>query len=118
MKKLNYKIIDGGIMGNYRAIVHYTFNKGMEDRGLKFLEDELVKKAQDYGSHFIELWQNERDPRIIVGVAIWNDLEDARRFQGKWEGKEKELTKLCSEAPKREFFKLKSTFAEKGKKAA
>lgn len=105
-------------MGNYRALVHYTFKKGMEAQGYQFLENELVKKAPSYGCHFIELWQNERDPSIVIGVAIWNDLEDARRFQKQWEGKEKELMKFSSEAPKREFYMLKSTFAEKGKKAA
>jgi hypothetical protein len=105
-------------MGNYRALVHYTFNKGMEAQGLKFLENELVKKAQNYGCHFIELWQNERDPCIVVGVAIWNDLEEARRFQKQWEEKEKELMKFSSEAHKREFFMIKSTFVEKAKKAA
>ncbi len=105
-------------MGNYRALVHYTFKKGMEAQGLKFLEDELLKKAQTYRCHFIELWQNERDPTIVVGVAIWNDLEDARRFQKQWEEKEKELMKFSAEAPKREFFMLKSNFTEKAKKAA
>jgi len=105
-------------MGNYRAIVHYSFKKGMEAQGLKFLEEELVKKAQNYGCHFIELWQNERDPSIVVGVAIWNDLEDARRFQSKWQEKEQELMQFCTESPKREFFVLKTTYVEKGKKAA
>ncbi len=105
-------------MGNYRALVHYTFKEGMEAQGLKFLENELIKKAQDYGCHFVELWHNEKHPTIVVGVATWNNLEDARRFQGKWEQKEKEMMKFCEGEPKREFFVLKSTFAERGKKAA
>jgi len=105
-------------MGNYRALVHYTFKKGMESEGFKFLENELVKKAQNYGCHFIELWQNERDPSVVIGVAIWNDLEDARRFQSQWEEKEKDLMKFSYEPPRREFFALKSSFVEKGKKAA
>lgn len=105
-------------MGNYRALVHYSFKKGMEAQGIKYLESELIKKAQDYGCHFIELWQNEKNPNIVVGVATWNSLDDARHFQSKWIEKEKELMKYSSEPPKREFFLLKSTFAEKGKKAA
>jgi hypothetical protein len=105
-------------MGNYRGMVHYTFKKGMEAQGFKILESELIKKAQSYGFHFIELWQNERDPCHVVGIAIWNNLEEARRFQDLWEEKEKELTKLCSEPPKREFLSLKSSYVEKGKKAA
>jgi hypothetical protein len=105
-------------VGNYRALVHYTFKKGMEAQGLKYLETELVKKAQDYGCHFIELWQNDKDPSTVVGVATWNSLDDARSFQSRWEAKEKELMKFSSQAPKREFFLLKSTYAERAKKAA
>ncbi|MGC1878888.1 MAG: hypothetical protein WA347_04750 [Rhabdochlamydiaceae bacterium] len=105
-------------MGNYRALVHYTFKKGMETQGLNFLENELVKKAQNYGCHFIELWHNEKETSHVVGVAIWNSLEEARNFQSHWQEKEKELTKFCTEPPKREFFHLKSTYAEKAKKAA
>ena len=105
-------------MGNCRALVHYTFKKGMEAQGLKYLENELIKKAQDYRCHYIELWQNEKEPHIVVGVATWNNLDDARRFQSQWQEKEKELMKYSAEHPKREFFLLKSTFAEKGKKAA
>lgn len=105
-------------MGNYRALVHYTFKEGSEDQGLKFLEAELIKKAQDYGCHFIELWKNERHPTIVIGVATWESEEDARRFQSKWQQKEKEMMKFSAEEPKREFFILKSTFAERGKKAA
>jgi heme-degrading monooxygenase HmoA len=105
-------------MGNCRALVHYTFKKGMETQGLKFLENELVKKAQTYGCHSIELWQNERNPNVIIGVAVWNDIEDARRFQKQWEEKENELMKFSSEVPKREFFTCKANFVEKGKKAA
>jgi hypothetical protein len=108
----------GGNMGNYRAMVHYSFKKGMETEGLEFLENELVKKAKSYGCHFIELWQNEKDPHSVVGVAIWNNLEDARRFQHLWQEKEEELMKFSSESPQREFFVLYSTYTEKAKKAA
>ncbi len=108
----------GGTMGNYRAMVHYTFKKGMEAQGLKFLENELVKNAQKFGCHYIELWQNDRDPASVVGVAMWNDIEDARRFQKLWESKEREMMKFSSEAPRREFFMIRITYIEKGKKAA
>ena len=109
---------NGVYMGNYRALVHYTFKKGMEAQGLKFLETELIKKAQEYGCHFVELWQNEKHPTNVVGVATWNNLEDARRFQSLWQEKEHEMMKFSDGEPKREFFQLKSNFAEKTKKAA
>lgn len=105
-------------MGNYRASVHYNFKNGMVAQGLKFLENELIKNAQKLGCHYIEIWQDEKNPNIVVGIATWNNLEDARRFQGQWLQKEHELMKWCAEHPKREFFMLKSSFAEKSKKAA
>ena len=104
---------------NYRVIVHYHFKKGMEEQGIKFLENELFKKGQEFGCHHIELWQNERDKCIVEGVAIWNDLEDAKRFQSRWELKEKEMVnKFCIQTPTREFCKLRTSYSEKMRKAA
>jgi hypothetical protein len=104
---------------NYRVIVHYHFKEGMEEQGIKFLERELIKKGQELGCHYIELWQNDRDASIIEGVAVWNNIEDARRFQSRWEKKEKELIdKYCTGMPEREFCKLRSTYMEKPRKAA
>lgn len=104
---------------NYRVIVHYHLKKGMEEQGIQFLENELIKKGQEFGCHYLEIWQNEKDPSIVEGVAVWNDLEDARRFQSKWENKEKELVdKFCTDKPTREFCKIRSTYVEKQSKKA
>lgn len=104
---------------NYRAIVHYQFKKGMEEQGIKFLDHELVKKGQEYGCHYIEIWQNERDHSIVEGVAIWEDLKDAKRFQSLWEEKEKELIRrFCKDEPSREFCKIRATYMGKSRKAA
>lgn len=105
-------------MSNYRAIVHYHFKKGMEEKGIKFLERELLSKAQEFGCHGLELWQDERDPTFLVGIGAWNSIDDARRFQSHWDEKEKELIEFCESAPKREFLKIRSTYAEKEKRVA
>lgn len=106
-------------MSKYRAIVHYRFKEGMEEKGLRFLENELVKKAESFGCHGIEILHSEDDPTFVVGIATWNDIQDARRFQAKWATKEHEMLSFCTSSPKREFFKIVSTFMEeKHKKAA
>jgi hypothetical protein len=105
-------------MPKYKAIVHYNFKKGMEEEGLRFLENELLKKAQDYGCHNIELWQNERDSCCFIGTASWNSLEEARKFQSVWNAKENQLVRYCTNAPTREFYEIRSTWNERGKKAA
>ena len=105
-------------MGDYRSIVHYKFKKGMETKGLELLKRELIDKAKAYGCHSIELLQNDKNPSTIVGIAIWNSLDDARRFQTLWQEKEKELSKLCTESPIREFFKCTSHYLEGAKKVA
>jgi len=104
-------------MQKYRALVHYYFNKGMVKEGIRFLERELIKKAEEYGCHDVEIWQSEKDINYVVGMGTWNSLEDARRFQALWESKEQELTRLCINTPKREFFKIQSMYRE-SKKAA
>jgi len=105
-------------MEGYRAIVHYYFKKGMEESGLKFIENELVKKAKSMGCHGVELWQNEKDHSQFVGIGYWNSIEEARLFQSHWESKEKELLKFCIKAPHHEFFKVRTTYSEKSKRAA
>lgn len=105
-------------MATYRALVHYNFKKGMEEQGMKFVENELIKKAQSYGCHNIEFLQSEHDPSYIIGVGFWNNIEEARRFQSHWDSKEKELIRFCKNTPKREFFKIRAAYAEKLKKAA
>lgn len=113
--EINYK---GEIMANFRAIVHYNLKKGMEEKGLKFLENELIKHANEFGCHSIEILQSQRDPMNIVGIATWNSLEDAREFQGMWAEKEQELIYFCTSSPKREFFKIRNSYQEKMRKAA
>lgn len=105
-------------MLNYRAIVQYHFKKGMEEEGMRFLENELVKKAKEYGCHTIELCHNERDPSLLVGIASWESLEDAKRFQSLWSAKEHEIMRFCSAAPHHEFFKVTSSYKERSRKAA
>ncbi|HEY2810453.1 MAG TPA: hypothetical protein VGJ00_03580 [Rhabdochlamydiaceae bacterium] len=105
-------------MTKYKAVVHYRFKEGMEEKGLHFLENELLKKADSYGCHEIELLQSEEDPTHIIGIALWNDIQDARRFQAKWATKEHELLRISADSPKREFFKMASTFMEKMRRAA
>src|SRR5580700_4710376 len=106
-------------MSKYRAVVHYRCKEGMEEKGLRFLENELVKKADSFGCHSLEILQSEDDPTILLGIALWNDIQDARRFQAKWATKEHEMVnQCCISAPKREFFKIVTAFTEKQRKAA
>lgn len=105
-------------MSTYRAVVHYEFKKGMEEEGIKFLERELVKKAQNYGCHEIELLHSEKNPCHLIGIATWKNIEEAKKFQATWDAKEKEILRYCTDVPKREFFKMRSTYTEKAKKAA
>lgn len=106
-------------MSKYRAVVHYRFKEGMEEKGLHFLENELIKKADMFGCHSIEIMSSEDDPTIVLGIALWNDIQDARRFQAKWATKEHEMMNhYCLSAPRREFYKIITTFTEKQRKAA
>ena len=90
----------------------------MESKGINFLENELIKKAQAYGCHTIELLKSEKDPSHVVGIGYWNDIEDARKFQAQWNSKEQELLTYCINKPEREFYKLGPVYSEKAKKAA
>ncbi len=105
-------------MAYFRAIVQYHFKKGMADQGLKFLENELIKKAQNLGCHHVELLQDDIDPSYFVGIAVWNSLEEAKKFQHHFSAKEKEILKFCSKEPTRHFCRVRSHFEEKSKKAA
>lgn len=105
-------------MHQYRVIVHYHFKEGMKDEGIKFLEDELLKTAKDCKCQDIEVWYNEKEPSHNIGMGLWDDLEEARKFQMKWKAKEKELMKYCSEVHHREIYRVSSGFAKKFGKAA
>lgn len=105
-------------MSKYRAIVQYRFKEGMEEKGLRFLENELVKKGDSFGCHGIEILHSEDDPTYVVGIALWNDIQDARRFQAKWATKEHEMGHFLATAPHRAFFKIATTFTEKQRKVA
>jgi len=103
---------------NYRAFVHYHFKKGLEEEGILFLERELVKKAAQWGCHNIEIWQHEEDPHYVIGVAEWTSFDEAKKFQSQWHKKEEQMIQMCTNAPEREFYKLRTTFKEKSKRAA
>lgn len=102
-------------MSQYQIIVHYHFKRGMEEEGLRFLETELMKHARDFGCHYIEFCQNERDTTEVLGLAIWNSIDEARKFQSKWHDKEKKLISFCTNPPRREVFKVRSSYTEKEK---
>jgi hypothetical protein len=103
---------------HYRAIVHYHFKKGMEEQAMRFLENELIKKAPSLGCHGIKLLVDENDHSHVLGIGTWDNIEEARKFQSHWEAKEKELTRMTVSTPKHEFFKLKSSYIEKNRKVA
>jgi quinol monooxygenase YgiN len=105
-------------MPSYKAIVHYHFKNGKERQGLRFLQNNLIRKAKEYGCHGIELLQEGKNPTFFIGIGTWNSLEEARRFQAIWNKKEKQMNHFCIHRPKRQFFKVKSTYMEKTKKAA
>ena len=102
----------------YRAVVHYHFKKGQEKEGLKYLENELSKAAKAAGARNLEVWYTDKDPTHVVGMGMWNNLDEARKFQSVWESKEKELMKYCSEKPHREVYHVCDEFNKKCSKAA
>ena len=102
----------------YRAIIHYHFKKGMEEKGIRFFENVMMKKAQELGCHDLELWISEKDPSILVGMGSWNSLEEARAFQSFFQAQEKEFLQMCTSMPKREFYKIHKSFEEKKRKSA
>jgi len=111
-------VFERGSMASFRAVVQYHFKKGMEEQGIKFLENELINKATQYGCHHIELLQDDKDHSFFIGVATWSSFEEAKKFQAHFESKEKELMKFCVKAPTRHFCRLKNQYNEKLKKAA
>jgi quinol monooxygenase YgiN len=105
-------------MFKYRALVHYNFKEGDEQKGIKFLENELLKKAKESGCHDFELWHDEHNPQHVIGIGLWNTIEDARKFQSLWSMKERELAHYCREMPHHEIYKIRSSFESKLKKVA
>jgi|GEM_PF-2644772 len=105
-------------MSNFKAIVHYHFKKGQEEQGFKLLENEISKKCKEKGCQGIELLRNEKQPHLVLGIATWNSLEEARHFQTIWQEKEKEIAKMCQEPPHHEFFKSCLHLSGEHKKAA
>ncbi len=102
-------------MAQYQILVHYHFKKGMEEEGLRFLETELLKHAKEYGCHYLEICQSEKSPSEVLGLAIWNSLDEAKRFQSKWVEKENKLISFCTNPPEREVYNIRSTYMEKEK---
>jgi hypothetical protein len=105
-------------MGSYRAVVQYHFKKGMEEQGIRYLENELFKKAHSLGCHHIELLQDEKDHSFFIAVAEWNHFDEAKKFQSHFEKIEKELMRFCSKTPTRHFCKVHFEHVEKSKKVA
>jgi hypothetical protein len=95
-----------GALGNYRAIVHYRFKPGMEQKAIEFIKNELFKQAEKDGCKDIEILADERHEGHWVGTGVWNSIDEARNFQSHWNVKEKELQKYCTEAPKREIYRI------------
>jgi hypothetical protein len=66
-------------MSKYRAVVHYRFKEGMEEKGIHFLENELIKKAEKFGCHGIEIVHSEDDGRQksmnlpIIALLLQNE---------------------------------------------
>lgn len=105
-------------MSHYRAIIHYHFKKGLEERGMRLCQKELVNKAQELGCHSIELWRNERDPAYVIGIAAWVSIEDVRRCQALWDMKEQEILRYCTHSPKRDFFQVAAIDVDRSMRVA
>jgi len=102
----------------YRAIVHYHLKKGKKDQAIQFLEKNLLEKAMELGCHDIEILIDERNPERLIGMGIWNNFNEAKKFQSIWEAKEKELMQFCEKKPMREFYKIIKNTEGKARKAA
>lgn len=100
-------------MSSFRALIQYHFKKGMEEQGIKFFENELIKKAKQYSCHHIELLSDEKDHSFYMGIAEWKNFDEAKKFQKQWESKEKEMMKFCSKEPTRHFCKMRASYNEK-----
>ncbi len=100
---LNEKCI---IMAGYRVIVQYHIKKGMEKQAVRFFEKEMVKKALEYGSYGIELWQDPNDPTILFGTGVWSSLEEENRFIAQWESEMHEMRNYCVNDPTRIVYKI------------
>jgi quinol monooxygenase YgiN len=105
-------------MSECRVVAHYHFKKGMEREGLKFIENEVLKKAKERGCHDIEIWQNEKNPLHFVAVGIWSSAQKAQEFQSEYTHVEKMLMKFLTEMPKRDFYRVEQRWAEREKRAA
>lgn len=105
-------------MAKYKALVHYHFKKGQEEKAFKLLQNELNKLPSIQGCSGMELLHNEKDPSRAVGITIWESIDDARDFQTLWNETEKEITLFCDERPHHQFFKITTVQLGKGKKAA
>jgi hypothetical protein len=96
----------GGRMSAYKAVVHYHFKKGMEKKGEKFIEDELIKAAERCGCHDIEFCKDKKDACHFVGMGTWDSLQEGEKFHKQWIANEKELMKYCTHRPHRDVFEI------------
>lgn len=98
---------------NTRVIVHFNFKKGMEEKGVTIIEDELFEFLKKSGCQKSELFQDAENPSHYYYTADWNSVNDAKKIQKEWESKTKELHTYCTNHPKREIYITKSSLLAK-----
>lgn len=105
-------------MSSYRVIVHYHVKPGMEGKLKSFLENNILKPAQDLGCLDPEYMHDENDPSHFIGTGIWDSMEKCQNFHMKWEGLKEELLQYCAEEPYREIYCIDNRYPNKSKRAA
>ncbi|PIS00927.1 MAG: hypothetical protein COT84_05045 [Chlamydiae bacterium CG10_big_fil_rev_8_21_14_0_10_35_9] len=105
-------------MATYKVVNHYHFKKGMEKKGEKFIEDELLKAAKKCGCHDIEFGQDKDDNGHFIGMGTWDSLKDLENFHKEWKVNEQELMKMCEHRPHRDVLEIKLSTEKKPKKRA
>jgi len=108
----------GGSMSQFRAIVHYHFKKGHEEEGIKYLEEHLTKEISRHGGHHIEIFRDESQHGNVIGIAEWNNVDEAKKFQKYFSAIENEMSRFLSDKPSHHFYKLHWQHMPKIKKAA
>jgi len=93
-------------MTKQRIIVHYYFKKDLEKQGKEYLEKNFFTKAIQAGCQDVGLLQDSENPYHYIATGVWNNVEDAKKFQPIWEEKRQELSNLCSQPIKLEVFTL------------
>jgi len=121
INKLKTKIIQlykGEDMPKFRVIIHCDLKRGMEDEVMDLVRQQFIKKATDLGCHDIEFLISDENPSHIIVSGIWDNIEDAKKFQPYWRENQADLLRLCTTTPKRELFEVKPAQSPRMKKAA